>query len=225
MGIEVVNQLKREMVHATVKNYTIEYDKAWIYDKIHHEVNQICSRSTLQEMYITKFESLDETLVAALQRDIDEYAPGIKIIAIRVTKPRIPKSIKENYEAIESERTKLAVAEQTQRLVEKQAETERKRALIEAEKLKAVEAVQLERVLKQKENEQQVAEITNQMTTARAKADADAEANRARLTPEFIQYEAVRSLANNTKVFWGNKLPSMYADGAALAPMGPPGSS
>ena len=77
-------------------------------------------------MYITKFESLDETLVAALQRDIDEYAPGIKIIAIRVTKPRIPKSIKENYEAIESERTKLAVAEQTQRLVEKQAETERK---------------------------------------------------------------------------------------------------
>ena len=51
-------------------------------------------------MYITKFESLDETLVAALQRDIDEYAPGIKIIAIRVTKPRIPKSIKENYEAI-----------------------------------------------------------------------------------------------------------------------------
>merc|ERR1712159_138937 len=136
--------------------------------------------------------------------------------------------------AIESERTKLAVAEQTQRLVEKQAETERKRALIEAEKLKAVEAVQLERVLKQKENEQQVAEITNQMTTARAKADADAElyrankeaeANRARLTPEFIQYEAVRSLANNTKVFWGDKLPSMYADGAALAPMGPPGSS
>ena len=90
------------------------------------QVNQICSRSTLQEMYITKFESLDETLVAALQRDIDEYAPGIKIIAIRVTKPRIPKSIKENYEAIESERTKLAVAEQTQRLVEKQAETERK---------------------------------------------------------------------------------------------------
>lgn len=48
----------------------------------------------------------------------------------------------------------------------------------------------------------QVAEITNQMTTARAKADADAElyrankeaeANLARLTPEFIQYEAVRS--------------------------------
>ena len=55
----------------------------------------------------------------------------------------------------------------------------------------------------------QVAEITNQMTTARAKADADAElyrankeaeANRARLTPEFIQYEAVRSRVVPTTV-------------------------
>ena len=52
-----------------------------------------------------------------------------------------------------------------------------------------------------------MAEITNQMTTARAKADADAElyrankeaeANRARLTPEFIQYEAVRSRVEHT---------------------------
>ena len=59
------------------------------------------------------------------------------------------------------------------------------------------------------------------------KADADAElyraqqeaaANRARLTPEYLQLEAVRALANNTKVFWGDKLPAMYADGLSLVP-------
>jgi regulator of protease activity HflC (stomatin/prohibitin superfamily) len=223
--IEVVNQLKAEAVHATVKNYTTEYDKTWIYDKIHHEVNQICSRSTLQEMYVSKFDSLDETLRDALQRDINEYAPGIRIIAIRVTKPVIPDSIRANYEAIESERTKLQVAEQTQRLVEKQAEGERKRALIEAEKIAAVEKVQLEQRLRHKENEQQKAAIENQMHTDKAKALADAElyratkeaeANRLRLTPELLQLEAVRALANNTKVFWGDKLPSLYADGARL---------
>merc|ERR1719408_706837 len=138
--IEVVNQLRRDAIHATIKNYTTEYDRTWIYDKIHHEVNQICSRSTLEEMYITKFDALDETLRDALQRDIDLYAPGITIIAIRVTKPSIPSAIRANYELIESERTKLKAAEQTQRLVEKQAETERKKALIEAEKAAAVEA-------------------------------------------------------------------------------------
>lgn len=225
--IEVVNQLEGNHVLDTIRNYTTDYDKTWIYDKIHHEVNQICSRSTLEEMYISKFDALDETLRDALQRDIDIYAPGIRIIAIRVTKPTIPKAIRANYEAIESERTKLQVAEQTQRLVERQAETERKRALIEAKKLAEVEAVELERELKTKQNQQRLADIANEMTTSRVKADADAElyraqqeaaANRARLTPEYLQLEAVRALANNTKVFWGDKLPAMYADGLSLVP-------
>jgi len=223
--IEVVNQLASDAVHATVKNYTTDYDKTWIYDKIHHEINQICSRSTLEEMYISKFDALDETLRDALQRDIDVYAPGIRIIAIRVTKPTIPTQIRANYEQIEAERTKLQVAEQTQKLVERQAETERKRALIEAQKVADVEAVKLERELKNKQNEQMLERIANEMLTARAHADADAafyraskeaEANKLRLTPELLQLEAVRALANNTKVFWGEKLPSIYADGANL---------
>lgn len=223
--IEVVNQLSKDAVHSTVKSFGVEYDKTWIYDKIHHEMNQICSRSTLQEMYIEKFDSLDETLRDALVKDIHEYVPGLSIIAIRVTKPNIPASIRQNYEAIESERTKLKVAEQTQRLVEKEAETERKRALIEAEKIAAVEAVQLERELKVKQNDQKMAEIANEMTASKARADADAafyratkeaEANQIRLTPEYIRLEAVRALANNTKVFWGEKLPSLYTDGANL---------
>lgn len=226
--IEVVNQLDEAAVYATVKNYTTEYDRTWIYDKIHHEVNQICSRSSLEEMYISNFDRLDETLRDALQSDIDRWAPGIQIIAIRVTKPRIPEAIQRNYEAIESERTKLAVAEQTQRLIEKQAETERKKALIEAEKLAAVEAIKLERELRQKENEQKVQEVQNAMASAQVQAAADAElyrakkeaeANKLRLTPEVLQLEAVRAIANNTKVFWGEKLPSLYADGTGLLPL------
>lgn len=94
------------------------------------------------------------------------HAPGIKILAIRVTKPIIPKTIRSSYEAIESEKAKLAVAVQTQKLVEKEAETERKRALIEAEKAKAVEAVELERALKQRENERQLGAIQNEMVAA-----------------------------------------------------------
>jgi regulator of protease activity HflC (stomatin/prohibitin superfamily) len=32
--IEVVNRLKKSMVHETIKNYTVNYDKTWIFDKI-----------------------------------------------------------------------------------------------------------------------------------------------------------------------------------------------
>ena len=38
--------------HDTIKNYTINYDKTWIFDKIHHEINQFCSSHTLQEVCV-----------------------------------------------------------------------------------------------------------------------------------------------------------------------------
>lgn len=88
-----------------------------------------------------------------------------------------------------------------------------------------MEIVELERSLKLKQNQQLVASIENEMHGAKARAEADAslyrmakeaEANKLRLTPELLQWEAVRALANNTKVFWGDKLPSLYADGAKL---------
>ena len=38
-----------------VKNYTADYDKTLIYNKIHHELNQFCSSHNLQEVYIDLF--------------------------------------------------------------------------------------------------------------------------------------------------------------------------
>ncbi len=32
--IEVVNRLRKELVYETIKNYTVNYDKTWIFDKI-----------------------------------------------------------------------------------------------------------------------------------------------------------------------------------------------
>lgn len=60
--VEVVNQLHAHAAHAIVKNYTVNYDRTWIYDKIHHEINQFCSRHTLQEVYIEKVGLLCEPI-------------------------------------------------------------------------------------------------------------------------------------------------------------------
>lgn len=68
--IEVVNQLRKKYVLETIRNYTIDYDRIWIYDKIHHEINQFCSKHSLQEVFIDLFDSLDESLMAALQAEI-----------------------------------------------------------------------------------------------------------------------------------------------------------
>ncbi|PIO64203.1 hypothetical protein TELCIR_14177, partial [Teladorsagia circumcincta] len=53
--IEVVNILSASSVYDIVKNYTVDYDKPLIFNKVHHEVNQFCSSHSLQEVYIDLF--------------------------------------------------------------------------------------------------------------------------------------------------------------------------
>lgn len=42
-GAQVVNRLLKDHVYSTILQYGVNYDKTWIYDKIHHEINQFCS--------------------------------------------------------------------------------------------------------------------------------------------------------------------------------------
>lgn len=45
-----------------VRNYTADYDKTLIFNKVHHELNQFCSAHTLHEVYIDLFDQIDENL-------------------------------------------------------------------------------------------------------------------------------------------------------------------
>jgi len=56
--IEVVNLLATESVYDIVRNYTSDYDKPLIFDKVHHELNQFCSAHSLQEVYIDLFDQV-----------------------------------------------------------------------------------------------------------------------------------------------------------------------
>ncbi|KAK7317936.1 hypothetical protein RJT34_02577 [Clitoria ternatea] len=219
--IEVVNRLRKEFVFETLLNYSVHYDKTWIYDKIHHEINQFCSSHSLQQVYIDVFDQIDEKMKEALQVDCTHYAPGIEIISVRVTKPTIPNSIRRNYEQMEEERTNVLIAIEKQRVAEKEAETKKKMAISEAEKNANVSKILMEQKLLEKDSARRQEEIENEMYLAREKslADADfyrvikeAEANRLKLTPEFLQLKFIEAIANNTKIFFGDKVPNMIFD-------------
>lgn len=45
-----------------VRNFTAEYDKTLIFNKVHHELNQFCSVHSLHEVYIDLFDQIDENL-------------------------------------------------------------------------------------------------------------------------------------------------------------------
>ncbi|KAK1305874.1 hypothetical protein QJS10_CPA10g01966 [Acorus calamus] len=219
--IEVVNRLNKEYVYDTLRNYGVNYDKTWIYDKIHHEINQFCSSHSLQQVYIDMFDQIDEKMKEAIQSDCTRYAPGMEIISVRVTKPKIPESIRRNFVQMEEERTKVLIAIEKQRVAEKEAETQKKMALTEAEKNAQVSKILMEQRLMEKDSIKRQEEIENQMYLAREKGLADAnfyrvmkeaEANKLKLTAEFLELRFIESIANNTKIFFGNKVPNMIFD-------------
>ncbi|UJR36215.1 hypothetical protein I4U23_028947 [Adineta vaga] len=217
--VEVVNILNREAVIEIVRNYTVNYDRTLIFDKIHHEVNQFCSVHTLQEVYIDLFSSIDEHLKRTLQYDLNILAPGLYVSSIRVTKPKIPEAIRRNYETMEQEKTQYMVTTAHQRVVEKEGETDRHRAVIEAEKIAQVARIHYEQKILGKESEKRIAEIESEMHLARErsladankyKSDTEAESNKLKLTPEYLKLSMYQSLARNTKIYFGNSIPKIF---------------
>ncbi|XP_043912670.1 erlin-1 [Protopterus annectens] len=223
--IEVVNMLAPTAVIDIVKNYTADYDKTLIFNKIHHELNQFCSVHTLQEVYIELFDIIDENLKQALQKDLNVMAPGLTIQAVRVTKPKIPEAIRRNFELMEAEKTKLLISAQRQKVVEKEAETERKKAIIEAEKIAQVAEIHYQQKVMEKETEKKISEIEDAAFLAREKAKADAEyytsqkaaeSNRLKLTPQYLELKKYQAIATNSKIYFGNNIPNMFVDSGAF---------
>ncbi|CAB1343334.1 unnamed protein product [Coregonus sp. 'balchen'] len=193
--IEVVNMLVPSSVVDTVKNYTADYDKTLIFNKIHHELNQFCSVHTLQEVYIELFDIIDENLKIALQKDLNSMAPGLTI--------------------------------QTQKVVEKEAETERKKAIIEAQKVAEVAQIHFQQKVMEKETEKRISEIEDTAFLAKMKARADAEyytaakfaeANRLKLTPEYLELMKYQAIAANSKIYFGQDIPNMFVEGHSPTP-------
>lgn len=219
--IEVVNRLRKEYVYETILEYGVTYDKTWIYDKIHHEINQFCSAHTLQDVYIDMFDQIDEKMKEAIQKDCTVYAPGIEIIGVRVTKPRIPTAIARNYEQMEEERTKFLIEIEKQKVAEKEAETQKKMAVTEAEKDAHVSKILMEQRIMEKESIKLQQEIENEMRLSQEKSITDssfyrvvkeAEANKLMLTREYLELKFMEAIANNTKMYFGEKVPNMVLD-------------
>lgn len=228
--IETLNQLSIDHVIPIIRNYGIEYDQTLIYRFVESELNAIASTKSLEALTITEFSELDDRLAAALQANCDRFAPGLKIHAVRVSKPEIPAKVKANYEQAELERTRLLIAVEAQKVKQKEAETERMLASMQAETQTEVAKLENARVLLERKAAQQVAALEDAMHIARQKARAEARAyaleteasaNRARLTPAFLEYARIVALANTTKMYFGQQIPKVLrADPLVYTPAG-----
>lgn len=58
--------------------FMIRFSKKILKSFKSHEINQFCSKHSLEDVYITKFDKLDENLAQAIQHDCNHWAPGIE---------------------------------------------------------------------------------------------------------------------------------------------------
>lgn len=114
------------------------------------------------------------------------------------------------------------ISTQHQKVVEKDAETDRKKAIIEAEKEAQVAKIQYDQKIMEKESLQRMASIEDEMHLARQKSRSDAnfyqmerqaKANTLLLTKEFLELKKYESLSQNAKVYFGQDIPKMFSYG------------
>ncbi|KAI4886098.1 hypothetical protein NFI96_020210 [Prochilodus magdalenae] len=94
----------------------------------------------------------------------------------------------------------------------------------EAEKIAQVAEIQFKQRVMEKETEKKISEIEDAAFMAREKAKADAEfytaakfaeANRLKLTPEYLQLMKYQAIATNSKIYFGQDIPNMFVDNSA----------
>lgn len=122
---------------------------------------------------------------------------------------------------MESEKTQLLISIEHQRVVEKDAETERKRAVIEAEKSAQISKIQYEQKIMEKESLQRIEQIENKIQTDRMRSQADAEfyigqkkaeTNKLLLTPEYLELMKYEAITKNNKIYFGEKIPNIFLE-------------
>ena len=200
-SIEIGNTLNPDSVYNTVKKYGIDYDQKLIMNKVRHQTNVICSKLDTYDIFVTKFDQLDDMLLKFLQDEQDRLKTGIVIDYVRLTKPKLPKDQADTYEGISKQQIQQKLEEErskTNKLIaaNSKAETEARvgRDVIDADgKLQVTKK-----------------EAEAHLATEKAKTDAEtyrmsqeAQANQELLTDAYLQYIQIQAIANNSKVYFG----------------------
>ena len=205
--IEVVNILSANSVLDTVRSYGVNYAQPLIYSKVHHLLNQWCSKRTLNEVYIEKFDEIDDFLQSELQENINNFQPNLRIIAVRVTKPIVPKEIMINFQALEEQKTAQKVAEQTQKVKMKEAETLKLIAMEKATQEARVSEINNLRNLETARTEQDIKRMNAEAEYY--KKVKEAEANNKLNTKDYRDLKKIESISSNTKIYFGD-IPKMF---------------
>ena len=216
-SVEIGNTLNPDYVYSTIKKYGLDYDQKLIMNKVRHQTNVICSKLDTYDIFVTKFDQLDDMLLKFLQDEQDRLDTGITIDYVRLTKPKLPRDQAETYEGISKQQIQQKLEDEKKITKAKEAEN----AKIEAEAAANRAVIEAEGKLK-------VAEKEAEAHLAKEKAKADAESYRKMEEAKanvflyggsqgYLEYERHQAIASNSKVYFGELPATVWsADGLGI---------
>lgn len=208
-SIEIGNTLHPDNVYPTLKKYGIDYDQKLIMNKVRHQTNVICSKLDTYDIFVTKFDQLDDMLLSFLQAEQDRLDTGITIDYVRLTKPKLPHDQAQTYEGISK-----------QQIQQKLEDEKKKTNKLVAENAKIEAEAAANRAVIEAEGKLRVAQKEAEAHLAREKAKSDAEsyrkieeakANQYLFTQEYLDYTRHQAIAGNSKVYFGELPPTVWS--------------
>ena len=235
--IAVGNHLREDMVIRAVTKFGENYDDYLVKNKVRSQIYVICSKLSSDEIYNTKFDTIDDELFKFLQEDNKkESESGVVIDFVRMSKPRIPESLQQKYNQIAQEKLHLQIANAEATTLEQVHQNEKYKAVAAAEKLRAVsekeneknyelkihqqklQTMDDERLFKMKNQEKKreainrIIKYDNQVKDAEAKFESTkkiAEGNKLLLTSEYLDLKKSEAFYNNAK-HYGQINPTLF---------------
>jgi len=216
-SIEIGNTLDPSSVYTTVKKYGINYDQKLIMNKVRHQMNVICSKLDTYDIFVTKFDQLDDMLLNFLQSEQDALSTGITIDYVRLTKPKLPHDQAQTYEGISKQQIQQRLEDEKKKTKEKEAIND----MIEAQAIADRSVVEAEGKRKVSEKEAQ-----SHLMMEKSKSDAesyrkieDAKANQFLFggSEQYLDYERHKAIAGNSKIYFGTLPQTIWsADGLGI---------
>lgn len=117
---------------------------------------------------------------------------------------------------METEKTKLLISVERQKVLEMESESKKKQAVIQARADAEISKIVKEKEVLEEESKLKIASIKNTINYEKVKSEADSayykeikeiEASEKRLTENFLKYQWLLSMSNNTKLYFGDSIP------------------
>jgi len=215
LDVQVISRVKVDQLILMVRKFGTNFRNALIYDRVKEELRIFCANHTIDEVYNTQFLDIVRVVKMNLVDSIERLGDGgLDILNLVIPKPDIPADIAQNYKQVKVQWTEQLVATQQQRTEQIKKETEKMRAIADAERNKAVLEIKIMERIIEKDGEKNISTIQNLIVkekeenladVAQYRTEKEAVANGKLYTDKYVQLNLARAMTENTKFYFSGE--------------------